>query len=380
VRFLPLIWSGIWRKPGRSILIFLQVSVAFALFGVLQGMKSGVDELIGRARADLLLVHGSLSLIDPLPLGLLEQIKSVPGVKAVVPVELSGGMYQKPDQQVGIVAIRPDAGWLSAFTYTVAADHAAAFARTRTGTLVRESIADKYGWKVGDRIPLLTNTAQMDGSTAWSFDIVGTYTDSDVAGGSDVILIQYDYFNEARLLGKGTVSHFNAAIADPRQAATVADAIDRRFANSTHATRTESLRELAQLQLQSIGDLDFLIRAVVSAVLVALFFATTTMLMQSIRERTPEIAVLKTLGFANGTLFLCIVAEAAFVCVVAAGCGLMLALVAFPLAAKFVPGLSMPAAVVAIGLGFAVLVALISASAPAIRASRLNIVAALASR
>lgn len=380
MRFLPLIWSGIRRKPGRSILIFLQVSVAFALFGVLQGMKTGVDELISRARADLLLVHGSLSLIDPLPLGLLEQIRTVPGVKAVVPVELFGGIYQKPTQQIGIVAIRPDAEWLSAFTYTVAPDQAAAFATTRTGTLIRQSVADKYGWKVGDRIPLITNTAQRDGSTTWSFDIVGTYTDSDVAGGSDVILIQYDYFDEARALGKGSVSHFNASIFDPRQAASVADAIDLRFANSTHATKTESLRELAQMQLQSIGDLNFLIRAVVSAVLVALFFATTTMLMQSVRERTPELAVLKTLGFANSTLFLFIVAEAAFVCVIAAGFGLILALVAFPFASKFVPGLSMPAPVVAIGLACAALVALISASAPAIRAARLNIVAALDSR
>ena len=380
MRFLPLIWSGIWRKPGRSVLIFLQVSVAFALFGVLQGMKTGVDQLIEQARADLLLIHGSLSLIDPLPLGLLERIKSVPGVKAVVPVELFGGIYQKPTQQIGIVAIRPDEGWLSAFTFTVAPEQAAAFQQTRTGTLIRQSVADKYGWKIGERIPLITNTAQRDGSTTWSFEIVGTYTDTDVAGGSDVILIQYDYFDEARLLNKGSVSHFNASIVDPRQAVTVADAIDRQFANSTHSTRTESLRELAQMQLQSIGDLNFLIRAVVSAVLVALFFATTTMLMQSVRERTPELAVLKTLGFADSALFLFIVAEAAVVCVVAAGFGLALALVAFPFASRFVPGLSMPAPVVAIGLGCAALVALVSASAPAIRAARLNIVAALASR
>jgi len=380
VRFLPLIWSGIWRKPGRSVLIFLQVSVAFALFGVLQGMKSGVEQLIERARADLLLVHGSLSLIDPLPSGLLERLKSVPGVAVVVPVELFGGIYQKPTQQIGIVAIRPDPGWLSAFTYTVAPEQAAAFAQTRTGTLVRQSLVNKYGWKIGDRIPLLTNVAKTDDSMDWAFEIVGTYADSDVAGGSDVILIQYDYFDEARLLGKGLVSHFNVAIVDPRQAAPVAEAIDRNFANSTHATKTDSLRELAQMQLQSIGDLEFLIRAVVGAVLVALFFATTTMLMQSVRERTPELAVLKTLGFSTSALFLFIVAEAAVVCVVAAGFGLALALVAFPLASKFVPGLSMPAPVVAIGLGSAALVALLSASAPAIRAARLNIVAALGSR
>jgi putative ABC transport system permease protein len=380
LKFLPLIWSGIWRKPGRSILIFLQVSVAFALFGVLQGMKTGVQQLISQARADLLLVHGSLSLIERLPIGLLEQIKSVPGARVVVPVDLFGGTYQKPDQQVGIVAIQPDEGWLAAFTYTVAPEHSAAFKHTRTGTLVRQPLLAKYGWKIGDRIPLMTSVAKSDGATDWAFDIVGTYTDTDVAGGSDVMLINYDYFDEARLPDKGTVNHFNVAIADPRQAVAVAEAIDRRFANSSNATRTESLRELAQLQMQSIGDLDFLIRAVVAAVLVALFFATATMLMQSIRERTPELAVLKTLGFADRALFLFILAEAAVICLAAAAFGLLLALVAFPFASKFVPGLSMPLQVVALGLGCAVLVSLISASAPAIRAARLNIVAALASR
>jgi putative ABC transport system permease protein len=380
MRFLPLIWSGIWRKPGRSILIFLQVSVAFALFGVLQGMKSGVDRLIEQARADLLLVHGSLGFVDPVPLAALEQIKSVPGVRAVVPVELFGGMYQKPTQQMGIVAIRPDEDWLSVFTYTVTPTDVAAFEKTRTGTLVRKPLLEKYGWKIGDRIPLMTNVAKMDGAANWTFDIVGTYTDSDVAGGTDVILIHYDYFDESRAAGKGAVHHFNVSIVDPKQAATVSDAIDRRFANSSRATRTESLRELAQLQMQTIGDLDFLIRAIVSAVLVALFIATTTMLMQSIRERTPELAVLKTLGFANRALFFFIVAEAAFVCVAAAAFGLALALLAFPFASRFVPGISMPVQVVAIGLGCAGLVALISASVPAIRAARLNIVAALAGR
>ncbi|MBL8266743.1 ABC transporter permease [Steroidobacter sp.] len=380
MRFLPVIWSGLWRKPGRSILIFLQVSVAFALFGVLQGMKSGVEQLISQARADLLLVHSSLGFVDSLPLGALEQIQAVPGVKVVIPVELFGGMYQKPTQGMGIVAIRPDQAWLSVFTYTVAAEDVAAFEKTRTGTLVRKALLEKYGWKIGDRIPLVTNVAKSDGSMDWSFDIVGTYTDSDVAGGTDVILIHYDNFNEARLAGKGNVNHFNVAIAEPRQAATVADAIDRRFTNSSHSTRTESLRELAQLQMQSIGDLGFLIRAIVGAVLVALFFATTTMMMQSIRERTPELAVLKTLGFSNHALFLFVLAEAAVVCVAAAAFGLTLALLAFPFASRFVPGISMPAQVVALGLGCACLVALISAAVPAIRAARLNIVAALASR
>jgi putative ABC transport system permease protein len=380
MRFLPLIWSGIWRKPGRAILIFLQVCVAFALFGMLQGLKTGVEHLIGEARADLLIVHGSLSMIDSLPLSLLEGIKLVPGVKAVVPVELFGGTYQNPSQKVGLIAIRPDEGWLSAFTYTIAPEQAAALRKMRTGAIIREGLVKKYGWKVGDHIPLIATAAQMNGSPDWAFDVVGTYTDADLNGGTDGILINYDYYDEARLLGKGTVKHFNVAVSDPKLAVTVADEIDRRFANSSNETRTESLRELAQSQMQSIGDLNFLIRAIVSAVLVALLFATAAMMMQSIRERTPELAVLKTLGFTDRAVFLFILAEAMAVFIAAAACGLGLAMLVFPLASQIVPGLSMPLVVVAVGLACAAVVAVISASVPAVLAARLNIAAALAGR
>jgi putative ABC transport system permease protein len=380
MRFLPLIWSGIWRKPGRTILIFLQVSVAFALFGVLQGLKTGVEHLIGEARADLLIVHGGLGLMDPLPLGLLEGIKSVPGVKVVAPVELFGAIYQNPNQKLGIVAIRPDEGWLSAFTFTIAPDYVAALRTMRTGTIIREGLAKKYGWKIGDHIPLMSTTAQMNGSTDWAFDVVGTYTDSDVGGGKETLLVNYAYFDEARFAGKGTVNHFNVAVSDPRLAVNVADEIDRRFANSANATQTDSLLELAQSQLQSIGDLNFLIRAIVSVVLVALLFATATMMMQSIRERTPELAVLKTLGFTDRALFLLVLVEAVAVFVAAAACGLALSLLVFPFASKIVPGLSVPLVVVALGLICAVLVAAISALLPAVLAAKLNVATALARR
>ena len=380
MKFLPLIWSGIWRKPGRAVLIFLQVSIAFALFGVLQGLKTGVEHVISQARADLLLVHGSLSLADSLPLGMLEQIKSVPGVKVVAPVELFMALYQDPANKLGVVAIRPDEGWLSAFTYTIAPEYVAALRSTRTGAIIREGLTKKYGWKVGDRIPLMSTTAQVNGSTDWTFDVVGTYSDSDAGGGRDTLLINYAYFDEARLAGRGTVKHFNVAISDPRLAVPVTEAIDRRFENSSNQTRTESLRELAQSQLQSIGDLNFLIRAILSAVLVALLFATATMMIQSTRERTPELAVLKTLGFTDRNVFLFILGEALAVFIAAAACGLALATLVFPLASKIIPGLSMPMVVVAAGLASAALVALISAWVPAVLAARLKIAQALASR
>jgi len=379
VKFLPLIWSGLWRKPGRTVLIFLQVSVAFALFGVLQGLKTGVAHAVAAARADLLIVHSRLSLImQPLPYGLLEQIRTVPGVKVAVPVELTQGTYQKPDQGVGVVALTPEQDWPAAFTFTIAPQYLDAFRKSRTAMLVRDLTAQKYGWKVGDRIPLKLPVAQQNGSTDWAFDVVGTFTDSDIGGGRYIVIVSYPYLDEARLTGKGTLNHFNVAITDPKLAPQVADAIDARFANSSHETKTESLREMAQASMQAIGDFDFLIRAVVGAVLVALLFATTTMMVQSIHERTPELAVVKTLGFSDRAVFLLVLAEALSVFLSGAVCGLVLATLALPVAARFVLGLSMPGAVIVIGLALGALVALISAAVPAALAARLRVASALA--
>ncbi|MGA7538774.1 MAG: FtsX-like permease family protein [Steroidobacteraceae bacterium] len=380
MKYLPLVWSGIWRKRGRTILIFLQVAVAFTLFGVLQGLKTGVDHAIAAARADLLIVHSRLSMGVPLPIGILEQIRSVPGVKEAIPVDLSLATYQNPKQQVVLVAVRPDKGWLSAFTYTISPAYIKAFRATRTGILVRAELARKYGWKIGDRIPLMTQVPQHDGSTVWTFDMVGTFTDSDISGGNINTLINYDYWNEARASGKDTVNHFNVLIADPRAAATVSDAIDARFANSPNETRSESIREMAQENLQSIGNLEFLIRAVVAAVMAALLFATATMMMQSVRERTPEIAVLKTVGFPNGAVFALTLAESAVVCVAAGGAGLAVATGAFPYASRVFHGVSMPWIIIVMGLVSALAVALISATVPALQAARLEIVTALAER
>lgn len=380
MKYLPLVWSGIWRKPGRSILIFLQVAVAFTLFGVLQGLKTGVDHAIAAARADLLIVHGRLSFGVPLPVGLLEQIRSVPGVKEAIPVSLSPATYQNPNQHVIIVAVRPDSGWLSAFTYTIAPAYVKAFRATRTGILVRAELAKKYGWKVGDRIPLMTVVAQRNGATVWTFDMVGTFTDSDIGGGDSNVLINYDYWNEARASGKDTVNHFMVDVADPQAAARMSEAIDARFANSPNETRTESIREMAQEGLQSIGDLEFLIRAVVAAVLAALLFATATMMTQSVRERTPEIAVLKTVGFTDHVVFALTLAESAVLCVTAGGVGLAIATLAFPYASKFVHGLSMPLIIVIAGLLSALIVALVSAAVPALLAARLEVATALAER
>jgi putative ABC transport system permease protein len=176
------------------------------------------------------------------------------------------------------------------------------------------------------------------------------------------------------------VRNFYVVISEPKRAAEMSDAIDQLFANSPNETMTASFRENAQQQMRSIGDLNFLIRSVTSVVLVALLFSITSIMMQTIRERTPEFAVLKTLGFDDRSIFLMVVAESLLICVAAALIGLALATGVFPYTAKFIPGLSMPLSVVGFGLIGAVLVALIAAAPPASRAARLQVVDGLAGR
>ena len=382
MKYLPLIWSGIWRNPGRTLLIFLQISVGFALFGVLQGMKTGVDQAIAKARADLLIVTLKEFGGSPLPAAYMDRIKSLPGVKAV---EIENGFlasYQKPTETVYVLGIVPnhDWLWLAPEMFNVTLPHLEALAKNRSGALVSLGFEKKYGWKIGDRIPLNSTTLQSDGSTDWAFDIVGTFVDREIGSTGNFIVVNNSYFDEARKDAKGTARNFIVSIEDPKRAVAVTDAIDQQFANSAHETRTLSYRESAQSQMQLIGDLNFVIRAIVSAVLVAVLFSTSTMMMQSIRERTPELAVMKTVGFTDRMVLVLIVSEALVVCLSAAAVGLTLAMAGFPAAARFVPGLSMPGVVIAIGLAVAVAVAFISAALPAARAARLEVAAALAGR
>lgn len=381
MKYLPLIWSGIWRKPGRTALVLLQVAVAFALFGVMQGMKSGVERSVANTRADVLFVGPADFGGAPLPLAYLDRLQSMPGMKNVSFADGFLGTYQRPTEPVFVLAIPPTDLWLTLVPeiFQVLPKDLAALKSTRNGALITTDIGKKYGWHIGDRIPLTSNTLQVDGSGTWNFQIVGTVTDHE-PGEAGFIVANYDYLDEARVLNKGTVRNFYAVISDPKRAAAMSDTIDGAFANSSNETKTASFRENAQQQMRSIGDLNFLIRSVISAVLVALLFSITTIMMQTIRERTPELAVLKTLGFRDRSIFLMVVGESLLICIVAALIGLALATAVFPYTAKFIPGLSMPLSVVGFGMIGAVLVALITAAPPASRAARLQVVDALAGR
>jgi putative ABC transport system permease protein len=365
----------------RSALVFLQVGVAIALFGILQGLKTGVDEAISRVRADVLYVAPAVFGGARLPMAYINQLRSLPGVKSVTYGDAIGGVYQKPTQGVVALGIDPSRIWLTLVprAFTIRPRDLRALRHTRSGALVTADIARKYGWHVGDEIAIESTTLQRSGSRIWYFNIVGSVTDHEPGEGG-LIVANYAYLNESRASDKDTVRNFYVVVSDPKQAAAVAELIDRTFANSPLGTRTMSLRETAQQEMRSIGDVSFAIRWIISALLVALAFAISMMMMQTIRERTFELAILKALGFGNRMIFVLLAMESLVIWIAAALTGLALAWIAFPLAAKYVPGLSMPIAVVAAGVGGAALLALISVSVPGHRAARLKVAEALAGR
>jgi putative ABC transport system permease protein len=380
VKFIPLIWNGIWRKRGRAILTALQVLVAFTLFGLLQGMKSGIDDAVNRLRADLYLVRRATGF-EPLPLSLYDRIRELPGVQAASHQTYLPTTYQRPSQQVLVVATELDSDRATVADITVKESALAAMRTTRTGALVSESLARRYGWKSGDRIPLESQTPQQNGSLSWTFDVVGICIPGAQSFTTDFVLINYAYFDQARQLNRGTVQQYFVKVTDPRQGLAIAQAIDGLSLNSSDETRTESLRESAQADIQSIGDMDFVIRAVVGAVLFALVFSIIAMMMQSIRERTAELAVLKTVGFTDAAVFWIVLAEVSTLCIVAAVLGLVVAWRVLPLARSFTHlNISMPASVLAAGLMLAALLSGLTAILPALRAARLQVADALAGR
>jgi putative ABC transport system permease protein len=380
VKYLPLIWSGIWRKRGRTTLILLQVLFAFLLFGLLQGMKSGIDRAIADTRADILMVHARQSIGQQLPLAYFERIRAVPGVKAVFVQNFLGGSYQKPTQRILADATDPDPMWAHYPGLLVSESELEAMARNKTGTLVSVTLARRYSWKVGDKIPLKTSVLQENGTADWTFDILGTFEETEHLGLDEAIIINNDYLNRARIDRKNTVQHFIALASDPKQITAVAKAIDDLFANSLDETRSEPLREFAQAQFQSLGDLNFVVRSVVSAVFFALMFSVAAMMMQSLRERTPELAILKTVGFSDQKIFWIVLTEALILCIAAAALGLATATAVFPLAKQYLNGVVMPHSVPVTGLGLAIVLALASAVLPAWRARQLQVAEALALR
>ena len=382
MKYLPLILAGLWRRPARTIFTFLSITVAFVLFGILSAIDGGLAHQLEAARLDRLIVDTRYG--TQLPLAHLDRIARIPGVMVVAPRQILVGYYQDPKVPFGIImtdrrffGVRPE--------LTETQKQIDTLLKTRTGALITVYSAEHFGWKVGQKVPVISNTIRRDGSHTWTFDIIGIIDDQDRPGKARYFISNYDYMDQERVSDKGTVDRILVRIKDPARATQIGRTIDNMFANSAAPTRTGSERsDRLSNGPAAFGDVGFFTRAVVTAVLFALLFLTGNTMMQSVRERIPEFAVLKTLGYSDRSVLALVLAEAVVLCGLAAGAGLAIAKLGVPLIAAASPDLGlwllMPWSALLTGLGFALAVALVSGIVPALKAKRLSIIDALASR
>jgi putative ABC transport system permease protein len=378
-----MVWAGLRRKPLRTVLTLLSIMTAFLLYGGMNGTMTGFDRFLdGLADERLLYTLSRSNPGQPLPQGHIERIKRIPGIEHVYGGNSFNGYYQQPTNTFGGTTI-PSLGQRSASRRAVIVDDAVLeeMRRTRTGIVVGKQLARRFGWKTGDRVPLHLTTLRKDRTNVWLFDVVGEWDRPPNSGGSaDQIWVNFEYYDEARAFDHGTVMSITTRTSDASQADRIAHEIDKLFENSDGETQTQSLAASIRAELNSIVDVQLMISAVLSAVFFALLFVTGNTMMQSVRERIPEFAVLKTCGYRDVTVSGLVLSEALLLCLVGALAGILAAAeLLFPLifAAFRLDPIPMPPQVIALGIAIAIVLAMISGLPPALRAGRLSIVNAL---
>lgn len=386
MKYLHLVWAGLMRKKTRTLLTLLSVVAAFALFGLLDAVRVAFNAPDSVAGIDRLIVASRFSIIQPLPYADYMRIRSVPGVKEVAYANWFGGIYQDPKNFFPNIAVSARQ-FLDIHTEFVMPEaQKQAFLDTRTGAIVGEALAKRFDWHVGDKIPLqATIFPNKDGSNTWLFDLVGIYHADrpELRGIEQQMLFRYDYFDEGRQFGHGTVGWYIVKVDDPAHADRVAHAVDHMFANSADETKTQSEREFQLAFAKQIGDIGLIVSAIMGAVFFTLVLLTGNTLAQGIRDRIPELAVLKTIGFTNTAVLLMVLGEAVFMLVCGGLAGLVVARLALPLLGAATGGqlqLPMTTKTWVLGVALMVLIGTLVGLQPALRAMRVRIVDALAGR
>lgn len=386
MKYFPLLWATLWRKKARTILTLLSLVTAFLLLGLLQAANSLFAGTSQRLSANLLITQARVSFTSPLPMRLLPQIESVQGIESVSWSQFFGGIYKDEKNFFPQFAVDPDR-WIKTFKECrLPEPQAAAWKSSRTAVIAGKELADRFGWKVGEPIPLLSQIWPLkDGSRAWNFELAGVF--DDVSEGScprmGNMYLRYDYFDEARQFGQGAAGIFVLRIKDPNQSEAISRRIDAMFENSPDETKTQTEKEFQLNFVRQVGNLSLILNAILGAVFFTILMLTGNTMSQAVRERIPELAVLKTLGFTNRMVLLLVIAESLLLSVIGGLLGMGLAtLVMKGLAnapSQF-PPIAADARVWYVAMTSMFGVGLLVGLPPALRAMRLSIVDGLSGR
>jgi putative ABC transport system permease protein len=380
MKYLPLVWAGLWRKRARTVLTLLCVVVAFALFGLLHGFTAAIDGIVDSMSDTRLRIMSRVNITQPLPLAHRARIETVPGVEGVSYYNFFAGYYQDTRNSVQVGAIDVETFNAVYPDIELQPQYVQAMLRTRNGGLIGEDLAAERGWTIGDRIPLGSAIwRRKDGADSWDFEIVGMYRSPSGKVPTNELWINYAYFDEARAAANGTVTLYFVKIHESGRAAEIAEGIDALFANSTNETQTQSEKDWLRAQIAQIGDIGFFVNAIIAAVMFALLFVTGNTMMQSVRERIPELAVLKTYGFGDAAVLSLVLAESLVLALIGGSIGLLLAW----MFAKggdptyMLPAFFLPARDIIIGVVLIIMLGVLAGLLPALQARRLRIVDAL---
>jgi putative ABC transport system permease protein len=388
MKYLHLVWASLFRRKTRTLLTLVSIIAAFVLFGLLDAVRTSFNQAGQSANGAQRLQTGSkLSFIQTLPQSLQAQMVRLPGVKEVTYANWFGGAYQDPHNQVFSFAVAPN--YLDLYPEVQVTDaERKAFAETKSGALVGEQLAQRFHWKVGDRVPLQSTIfPDRTGSKNWSFDVVGILHAKDKKTGGffdQMFLLHWKNFDETTPFNQGQVGWYVTRVADVNQADSVAKAIDALSANSDHETRTQTEQAATASWMKQLADIGLIVGSIMGAVFFTLLLLSGNTMMQAVRERTSELAVLKTIGFSNRSVLAMVLAESVLLLLLGGVIGLGLASLLIPVVSAGSGGmLNLPVVGAdswGLGLLLMALIGVLVGALPAWSAMRLNIVDALAGR
>ena len=376
MKYLPFIFRNLFRKKTRTILTIGSIAVALFLFGLLVTIETALNAGVDVAGVDRLIVRNKISLIMPLPLSYQERLRQIDHVSEATFASWFGGIYQEPRNFFAQFAIDTETYRTVFPEYQIPDDQWQAFLADREGAVVGRETADRFDWEVGDRIPL---QAPIWGGT-WEFNICAIYEGTEAGHDESLFFFQGKYLEGRRPWGEGMVGWYTVKIYDPDQAVAVSKAIDERFSNSSYETSTETEQAFAAGFAKQIGNIKMLIMSIGAVVLFTLLLVTGNTMAMAVRERVPELGVLKTLGFGDRTVLFLVLAESLVIATVGGALGIGMAKL-FTMGGDptggMLPVFYLSNGEMLLGLGIAIFVGLAAGSIPALTAMNLRIVDAL---
>jgi putative ABC transport system permease protein len=381
MKFVPLLLRNLLRRKIRTTLTLLGIVVAFVLFGVLAAIETGFSMGVELAGNDRLVVIHKVSLIQLLPESYLDRIRAVPGVVDACHQTWFGGIYQDPKNFFMQIPVDPECHLRMFPEFRLPDDQKRAWLADRQGAIAGRATATRFGWKVGDRIPLqATIWRKKDNSSNWEFNLDGIYDGAEKGTDTTQFFFHYKYFDESRLFANGNVGWYYVRIDDPARAADMAARLDGLFANSPAETKSTTEKAFGQAFAKQIGDIGFIVRIIGAAVFFTLLLGVANTMAQSVRERTSELAVLKALGFTDGRILALVLVESCLLASIGGGIGLAIAWWFTSLGDPtqgFLPAFFITPRALAFGAALFLGLGFVAGIFPAVRAMRLRIVDAL---